>query len=593
MKKLITAIIIIFSLGASLSAAATGNPTSCDDADEVISSDGSGATGNGEGTSTPTPCQMSWRLVSGDADALSPKKETIRYFNVYELIQKIALTQGIHYDAYTSLETHPGSDKTKELIRNLITVVLQEQKDQHDFIDALHTKLMDLPPERRQDKTAYQELDPIFNYREFFGNNTRKWHDDILIMLSPEPFEAGIQQLARIDSLFERPDFTWELFMHNITYLLSGFLKTKETNSTCSISTQHSDLLDMFKQGAYWCFFRAEREITFCSIYLSIIRLCLAHIDGQTLDHAKLPWTTYSLDKILYDADELEERPICPDSLIQKKHARNSKIKRKTYDITEEYRRWEKIKQNPRKPMPNPFGTKAKKEAEEKVAAEAEEKAFLATLGKAPAQKLSKRQIKENQRKAAGAPVVTMDKEPSSLFPSAEEVADNLPPCISNKIITGRTPKDIQDRTLQLVDRMAGYATTSLATTPTSSPAFMLTEWVKHETEDRYIPTATTGALGKFKLTRTQKTTIDAIHAKTRFAFGMEAFLNLMNALGINCSGQRGSHMHINTPGQLRKIFVDPHGWTDKFGPSALNDMHDLINSLSLGVGSEFLEFES
>ncbi len=72
----------------------------------------------------------------------------------------------------------------------------------------------------------------------------------------------------------------------------------------------------------------------------------------------------------------------------------------------------------------------------------------------------------------------------------------------------------------------------------------------------------------------------------------MDKFVNLLEGLGITEQSRKGSHAHFSTPGRLPKIFVNPHcGWTDKFGPGAMRGMLDLVNSLSLGADSEYVDY--
>ena len=108
--------------------------------------------------------------------------------------------------------------------------------------------------------------------------------------------------------------------------------------------------------------------------------------------------------------------------------------------------------------------------------------------------------------------------------------------------------------------------------------------WSKHATEDRYVPSR------KITLTSGQHRVLEAIRSGERFSFTMDKFTSFMEGLGITQQSRKGSHAHFSTPGRLPKIFVNPHGWTNTFGPGAMRGMLGLINNLSLGESSEYVD---
>jgi hypothetical protein len=74
------------------------------------------------------------------------------------------------------------------------------------------------------------------------------------------------------------------------------------------------------------------------------------------------------------------------------------------------------------------------------------------------------------------------------------------------------------------------------------------------------------------------------------FTLTFEKVKELLEAIGIKVDRNGGSHAHISTPGRNIKILVDVHyGWTNKFGPTTMNNLRNLM--LNLGMdNSEFVK---
>ena len=137
---------------------------------------------------------------------------------------------------------------------------------------------------------------------------------------------------------------------------------------------------------------------------------------------------------------------------------------------------------------------------------------------------------------------------------------------------------------LRMCQHENGNATPSEIERP-DSKVFVPIKWLKNPT-GHYTPSIA----GQFDL-GASKLVLDNIQTQRPFSFNIDQFVLFMNSLGIRCSGQKGSHMHFETPDNLPKIFVDPHGGaTDRFGPGAMERMLVLVNSLSLGTGSVWVK---
>jgi predicted RNA binding protein YcfA (HicA-like mRNA interferase family) len=103
--------------------------------------------------------------------------------------------------------------------------------------------------------------------------------------------------------------------------------------------------------------------------------------------------------------------------------------------------------------------------------------------------------------------------------------------------------------------------------------------WVKIPSEERYYASRT------IRLSNSQQRVLESIRNQEKFSFTMDRFVNLMEGLGITQQSRKGSHVHFDTPGGLPKIFVNPHGWTNRFGLGAMRDMRHLIDGSSLSQG--------
>lgn len=606
------------------------------------------AAGSADDAEIATPTAVH-SVFTHSADMEDSQVEDFTYFDVYAAIADIATTQGHTYDDYTSLKTHPGPEKTRELIQSLLEAIIKKEKGVLNYMAVLYEKLLALDPADYQNKEAYIRLDPVLADERLYQEEPQAWYENFKMEFNLEPFVEVVKVYESLLMIMKDESFCevrWDDFFSNCTRFLNQIITQQETGKV--IPTSYEDLLLMHHYKCYWSLHEAQRGIAMASLYVSLMRLSLAHVNKSTIISKKKVLITYGVDKLLYLHNrELEEHPISPSSLVMNKYTRKERLidlyTRKALSMAptpgkitgrfqlelphtpEEITLWREIEEGShQRAMPKPFGTRAriqkeladarkvlerqaKKQAEdayrkleEELSAAASPSASLSKAARKRAAK-KERAVFYTRESADGAPAgagISQEKREASTCipldsivgvakPASLDVEEGVAGADEKPVsATPFTPQDIREKTLQLAMRMS-TAADRLQLLPEKS--FCPVKWVKHHSEDRYLPEP----FGMFDLTHAQHTVLAAIRKQTPYAFNMDGFLNLMAGLGIPYRGQKGSHVSIHSPGRpdkMPKIFVDPHGGcTDKFGAAAMEDMLMLINGLSLGEGSELI----
>ena len=93
-------------------------------------------------------------------------------FNVYELIDDIAKSQGLSYAAYTDSANHPGLENTKNLMLELMRLIKQKKEDELAFVQDLHAKIEALPETATAEE--YSQIHPWFSFKGMRPEETRR-----------------------------------------------------------------------------------------------------------------------------------------------------------------------------------------------------------------------------------------------------------------------------------------------------------------------------------------------------------------------------------------------------------------------------------
>ncbi len=529
-------------------------------------------------------------------------------------------------------------DYRRELYEKLLALDPADHQNKEAY-ERLHPFFVHENWYKTDPETWYEYFKKWSNPQPFI--TTLDCYRRLLVLVEAEPpFEATLGDFLSSKSLIDdtsleiREALSTRLTFHkdiNWNYFFSECLRELKNHITREpeggYQTSSKSLLRLRQSKDYWRLIDAQREISLFSLTLALMRLSLAHVDKNTIVANKSVLIMYTLDNLLYPtSDELEEHQIGPTSIIENKLTRENRLKlsvRKKAlasgavglvtttikldlpNTPEEVALWKKIENgNHMRAMPK-MASNQKTQADSAFRSLEEDLLaldFLSTSKKQPSKAARKKAAKKGQialgteGAAAGATAGIQEKRETgscillnNIAGAAKPASEEGARCADEKLTSMMpfTPQDIREKTLQLAMRMA---TNSDRLRLLPGKSFCPVNWVKHPSEDRYIPEP----VGRFNLTHAQNIVLTAIREQTPFTFNMSSFLNLMVGLGIPYRGQKGSHVSIHSPGKMPKIFVDPHGGcTDKFGADAMTDMLELINGLSLGEGSPYLELES
>ncbi len=545
-------------------------------------------------------------------------------FNVYELIDDIAKSQGLSYAAYTDSANHPGLENTKNLMLELMRLIKQKKEDELAFIQDLHTKIEALPETATAEE--YSKIHPWFLQKD--GWTLQKMRQRSLEMTE---FKALEEQMAILNLELTLIDNNrLDDFFSFSNDVISSYVIWRGQNGKrlrLPETDQKSINKDM-KAGNYWDANLAESAASMLDFRIALLRLSARFISTSRLSDKTFLLNFYrnTFDELIF-ADELDEHPIHPDYLIgeftkrvqkyEKEHTK-SKINPEGF-LPAEFQKnisiiIKKIKARAIA-MPKPFGTRARLEAEEEARIKTAKKEFeeekKATQRKKEEEKRVRNLLSKLSREAGkkAKKLQMAQEEDEKITDSIEPAADDselidIPseapaPVTSSSMDGYLVGKELAALNKAEVDsttevtavtelfQKANFGKKAAASSreECSKEAHQELRWIKHATENLFYPSC------KIILTSGQRDVLDAIRDRKYFSFTMDKFVNLMEGIGITEQSRKGSHAHFSTPGRLPKIFVNPHcGWTNRFGPGAMKGMLDLVNSLSLGEDSEYVD---